>query len=125
MSEPDRVSKSPARKRGRVIILLVCLLIVSLAACGYLFWKYKNTSDNTPQAKQQRLVNELGKVAISPHEEPVITTIANASKLNNKTLAREAHNGDVLFIFSKSQRIILYRPGDHKVVDMLNIQPRR
>lgn len=103
-------------------MVLSVLLALSLICCVYLFWRYKESSNNTATAKQQKLVKELGQVAIYPKEEPVITTVANASKLTNKSLAKEAKNGDTLFIFSKSKRIILYRPTEHKVVDMLTIQ---
>lgn len=123
MSDSAAQSQATVKKRKTVIILMM-LLILALVGCFYWFWQYKKSSDNTPEARQKQLVSQLDKVAVHPSEEPVITTVANASKLTNPTLSKEAHNGDTLFIFSKSHRIILYRTVDRKVVDMLNIQPK-
>lgn len=128
MNDSEKVvetdSKNSGDKRKHLIVLLSLLLVVAVAGCGYWFWQYKKTSNDTPQAKQRQLVGQLDKVAIRPNEEPVISTVMDASKLTNKTLARQARDGDTLFIFAKSHRIILYRTSEHKVVDMLTIQPK-
>ena len=120
----ESAATQPAKQPKSLTKILVILLVIALAGCGYWFWQYKKSSNNTPEAKQQKLLSQLGKAALHPDEDPVITTVANASKLTNKTLAKEARNGDTLFIFTKSRRIILYRTSEHKVVDMLNIQPK-
>jgi hypothetical protein len=124
-SQPMDEPSNHEKKLKRLIRGLLILLFVLLLCCGYLLWRYHKNSSNTAESKQRHLTAQLDKVAVRPDEEPVITSVAKASKLTNKVLSKEAHNGDILFIFTKAHRIILYRPLDHKVVDMLNLQPSK
>ena len=87
-----------------------------------MFVKYKREANNNPVTRQKQLTAELSEVIVMPPDEPVVSTVLDSSKLTNKTLAAKARNGDQLFIFPKSKRLVLYRPADHKVVDMLNIR---
>jgi hypothetical protein len=107
----------------RFITILVILLVILAAASVLLFAKYRHATADNPARKQQRLTAELGQVVELPPEQPIISTVLDKSKLSNQALASRAHDGDTLFIFPKSKRLILYRPNDKKVVDMLNIQP--
>lgn len=102
--------------------MLSVLLLVMICASLLLFVKYKHAANNNPVNQQQQLTKQLSQLIEMPPDQPVISTVLDRSKLTNQVLASRAHNGDILFIFPQSKRLILYRPADKKVVDMLNIQ---
>lgn len=114
-------TQKPA-KRQKTILVLSALVVIMVCASVLLFVKYKREANTNPVTQQQQLTKQLGSLIEMPNEAPVITTVLDRSKLTNATLAGKAHNGDTLFIFPKSKRLVLYRPSDKKVVDMLNIQ---
>jgi hypothetical protein len=115
-------SKKLKPRRRKSIIILSGLLVVAVCASLLLFVKYKHAASDSPVSKQQQLTKQLSQVIEMPAGQPVISTVLDKSKLTNPALQQRAHNGDVLFIFPQSKRLILYRPADKKVVDMLTIQ---
>lgn len=124
----DTLTIDPARSvrpsgRRKLLAVMIMLLIIMIAAVVVLFIKYQHATTSNPVTQQQRLTRQLGQLVELPAEQPVISTVLDKSKLSNPVLASRARDGDTLFIFPKSKRLILYRPADKKVVDMLNIQP--
>lgn len=118
-AEPQQI---PRPRRRKITWLLSALLVLAIAASGFWFVQYREAQANNPSTQQKQLVSQLSKLIEMPSGQPVITTVIDKSKLTNKTLASQAQNGDRLFIFAKSKRLVLYRPSDKKVVDMLTIQ---
>lgn len=130
MSEPQQhtVPSEPQKKRRlakRLTIVAFTLLLIA-AAGGCIFWyrQYHRVLAKSPDNQQKQWTNELSELIVAPNEQPLITTVIDKTKLTNATLAHEAKNGDRLYIFAKSHRIVLYRPSDGKVVDMLTIQEK-
>lgn len=119
-SEPSVKNKKHKLLYGMVIFLLV----VSAGGCVFWYQQYHQALAKNPNNQQKDWVNQLADTVVMPDEQPLITTVLDKSKLTNATLASEAKNGDRLYIFAKSHRIILYRPIDKKVVDMLTIQAK-
>ncbi len=117
-----RKAKRPRLRQRKGIILLSLLVIILLGAIGLLFAKYQHVQNNNPANQQKALTEQLHELAELPPEQPVISTVLDTSKLTNPALAKRAKNGDTLFIFPESKRLILYRSSDKKVVDMLTIQ---
>lgn len=119
---PEPSAGPPAAKRRILIAVLLILFIAMTCVSLLLFIKYRHETSSNPASQQQQLTRELSQVAEVPSEQPAISTVLNSSKLTNPILAKHAHNGDKLFIYPNSKRLILYRPSDRKVVDMLTIQ---
>lgn len=120
--ESLQLAQKAIKGRRKFVVILLILLFIALLTSAFLFVKYKRELNSNPVNRQRELTQQLGQLIEMPNEEPVISTVLDKSKLTNKTLAKRAQNGDQLFIFTDSKRLILYRPSDHKVVDMLNIQ---
>src|SRR5262245_20260942 len=107
---------------SRIIWVLSVLMVIAVIGGLFVYWQYRKTLDKNPEAEQQRWTSELGSVMIMPTEKPMITTVLDKTKLNNKTLSEQAQNGDRLYIFSRAKRVVLYRPTLKKVVNILIIQ---
>lgn len=115
-------TKRHTGKRQKTIVALSVLLVLTASAGTLFFIKYRQAKNDNPVNRQEQLTRQLGEVMEIPDETPVISTVLDKSKLANDTLEARARNGDVLFIFSKSKRLVLYRSTDKKVVDILNIR---
>ena len=123
MSEAASLQRTEKKPHRKAIIILSVLLLLTIGTSALLFVQYRREASKNPFTQQQLLTQQLSRLAELPHEQPIISTVLDRNKLGNRVLASRAHNGDNLFIFSKSKRLILYRPVDKKIVDMLNIQP--
>lgn len=127
-SQQHTAPSEPKKKRSlakRLTAIAFTLLLIA-AAGGCVFWyrQYHRVLAKSPDNQQKQWATELSELIVTPNEQPLITTVIDKSKLTNTTLAHEAKNGDRLYIFAKSHRIVLYRPSDGKVVDMLTIQEK-
>ncbi|MET1033133.1 MAG: hypothetical protein ABWX94_01395 [Candidatus Saccharimonadales bacterium] len=123
--DSNQSTKNSRRRGRRLNIILSVLLVIAVIAGGFWYWQYHKTADKNPESEQRRWTSELSKVIIMPDEKPLITTVLDKTKLTNETLASQAQNGDRLYIFAKSERLVLYRPADKRVVNMLTIQTKQ
>jgi uncharacterized protein HemX len=115
-------NKRQRRKRGPAIALLLLLLIAAVGASAFWFVKYREAVNSNPAKERQKIIQTIGQAVMLPAEEPELSTVTNTAKLTNQTLKTRAKNGDKLLVYAKAKRLIIYRPSNGKVVDMLTIQ---
>ncbi len=116
----DNMDK-PSSHSKRTKIIIVSLVILCLAGIGsgvFFFIQYSQVQAKTNQ--KEDLTKRIAALAVLPNDSSALVTVADKTKLENKQLADKVNNGDVLMIFAKSQRLIIYRPSDNKIVDMLS-----
>jgi hypothetical protein len=66
-----------------------------------------------------RVVDEVGKLIVLPqNEQPQIATVSDVNKLKNQAFFSQAKNGDMVLIYTKAQKAILYDPIQKKVVEV-------
>lgn len=90
--------------------LVGALIIVALG------WFWFSTSHEDETARVARAVAEL---AIVPDEIPIITTVTDPTKLADTPLAGEAKVGDKVLFYQNAKRLILYRPSENRIVDIV------
>lgn len=106
-------------KRTRIIIVILTILCLAGIGSGIFFFvQYSQVQAKANQ--KEDLTKRISRIAELPNETSTLVTVADKTKLQNKQLADKVNNGDVLMIFAKSQRLIIYRPDDNKIVDMLS-----
>lgn len=125
-------SASSMARNKNILIILVIIIILALAGLSFMYYQYQKTSnelkkvksqvkttqDSTKQDEIKRLVSEVSKIMRLPENEtPSIATITDVSKLKDQPFFKDAKNGDVLLVFNKSGKAILYDPKDKKIVD--------
>ncbi len=123
-------------KDKNLLAILIIVVVVALAGAGFLYFQYQNTAAELKKVKSQvssqagipgkqdeakKFVTEIGKIAKLPDETPSIATITDASKLKEEPFLKDAKNGDVLLVFSKSGKVILYDPVNKKIVNMTTL----
>jgi hypothetical protein len=122
--ESDGQGAKP-RKKGRKILaraVVTLLLLGATAICVLLFLKYREAVDTNPKNIEQKTVEEVAKLVETPDEKPSVVTVLDASKLSNAELAARAQDGDRLLVYAENRRVIMYRPSNGKIVDILTIK---
>lgn len=99
------------------LFLGVCC-IVAIGVGVYFFSKYQ--AAETAKNENAQLIEKISQVVQLPNETPMAVSVADKDKLSNKQLASKVENGDVMLIFAKAKRLIVYRPTVEKVVDILS-----
>ena len=82
----------------------------------------------TVQAEADATVLRVGKLITLPSDEkPTVATVTDASKVKDQQFFRSAENGDIVLIYTKAQKAILFRPGKNIIVEVgavnINNQP--
>jgi len=107
-------------------ILLIVLAIVSLCITAFYFYnqqqtikKYPNQAkeETAPQAEVERIVGLVGKLMDLPKDEtPTLATVLDKDKLKDQPFFSSAQNGDVILIYTKAKKAIVYRQKDNKII---------
>lgn len=67
----------------------------------------------------KRLTEEIGKLMVLPQDEmPTVATVTDVSKLLANPFFSQAQKGDRVLIYANAKKVILYRPGEKKIVDV-------
>lgn len=99
------------------------VIIAALAIAGYFGYQYFQPK---PTTDVQKLVAEVGKLIDLPTgEDPTLATVTDVEKLKDQPFFQKAKNGNVVLIYAKAKKAILYDPVLKKIVEVapLNIDP--
>lgn len=101
------------------------LVILILAPSIYFYSKYQHTQallTNPTLAAQEETesaVSKVGRLMKLPQEDaPLTARVVDKTKLAGQNFFKDAENGDVVLIYSKSGKIILYRPSIDRIIDV-------
>lgn len=111
-------------KISKKIVLSLILILVGISITGvgtYFYYQY-NQLKNNPNLKNEKdtlsLIENIGKMIYLPtDDEPSIATVTNTEELKDQSFFKNAKNEDVLIIYPKSRKTILYRPSENKIID--------
>lgn len=99
-----------------LLILAGVWLAISLVRANNELHKYKNPE--TSQKQSEQVTTEVAKIAILPQgEQPVIATVSDVSKLQDKPFFKNAQDGDKVLIYKQAKKAILYRPSTKQIVE--------
>lgn len=125
----ESMANSKSKRFAPKSLLLTGVLgIVVAAALGgalYYYTQYQESQsllkDPQKASAQEtvRIVDEVGKLIVLPqNEQPQIATVSDVNKLKNQAFFSQAKNGDMVLIYTKAQKAILYDPIQKKVVEV-------
>ncbi len=100
------------KNRKKIFVILAAFLTTLLISISFYYF-LRNPGANNVDAVE-RLV---GRHYVLPNEEPALATVEDKTKLNSDFL-RSAENGDKLLIYQKSKKVILYRPGIDRIIEV-------
>ena len=115
-------------KKGKINIFryFPCVLFLALGIAGGIFicqqkpaWFGLSKGAAAVQAETDATVAKVGKlIALPTDEKPTVATVTDASKVKDQTFFQNSVNGDVVLIYTKAQKAILYRPSENKIVEV-------
>jgi hypothetical protein len=81
----------------------------------------KQQVDPTAKIREEsnELISEVGKLIVLPSDEdPTIATVNDLEKLKDQPFFANAQLGDKVLIYTKASKAILYRPSEHKIIEL-------
>lgn len=121
MFGPSTGKKQKRNGFKKVIIFFVVVgLLVFLTS---LILKEKDVKqpvqeDTMSQEDVSVLTDELARFMVVPDEEPLIFTISDVDFLvQEQRFFENANNGDILFIFPKSEKAVVYSPKRERIIN--------
>lgn len=119
-------------KYKNLIFILTIIALIGLGAAGYSFFQYQSTQKELKAIKQaagasqsasgdqlSKILVEIGKIMKLPEGEiPTMATISDIGKLKDQPFFQNGKNGDILLVFNKAGKAILYNPTDKKIVEV-------
>lgn len=105
----------------------IALLVVLIGIVGFVQFRKKDEfkTENNPQKAREvaeSLLETVGRIYVLPKEVPTVATVTDVKDLPDQNFYKQAENGDKILIFANAQKIILYRPGINKVVDVAEVE---
>jgi len=113
-------------KKGGSSVFVGLVIGVIIGVGGLWTWNHystKSAQDMVSQANQAQvadLITKVGKLVILPTgEEPVVATINDAASLiKQQAFYSGAVNGDVVLVYQKSAKAIVYSPSRNMIVNV-------
>lgn len=101
------------------------LLVVIVVVAGYFGYMKYQENQNTPEAQQAKAIEEKNAViakvkalTVLPDEEPVLFTVNDANLLRSQqAFFKDAQNGDVLMVFQKDSKALIYRESTNQIIN--------
>lgn len=97
---------------------------------GYYVWKQYNTPKISPAAQVQadqvkQLLANVSKLILTPKEDPIIATINDAAGLaKTQPFYTGAKNGDIVLVYQKAAKVIVYSPDRNLIINVGPIIPQ-
>jgi len=132
--EVNREEIKKARSMGLIKLVPFLLFVVLGVGIGIFITQQKpewfglGKGTAAIQAEADATVSRVGKLITLPSDEkPTVATVTDASKVKEQQFFRNAENGDIVLIFTKAQKAILFRPAKNIIVEVgavnINNQP--
>lgn len=109
-------------KNKNIIYAVVALVVIVGGYFGIM--KYR-AMQNTPEAQSAKLTEQKNNIiakikalTVLPEEEPVLFTVNDANLLKSQqAFFKDAQNGDVLLVFQKDGKALIYRESTNVIVN--------
>lgn len=125
-------SAAMAAKYKNIIFFLLIIALVGIGIAAFSFYKYNKTQKELQAMKKSttasqkassdqlsKILAEVSKIIKLPEGEvPTMATISDVSKLKDQAFFRNSKNGDILLVYNKAAKAILYNPTDKKIVEV-------
>lgn len=105
-----------------LIIPLAAYLLSPSSGIGKKVLPASTKAKKMSEKESKSLVEKVGRLIELPQDElPTVATVANKFELPPQQFYQKAENADVVLIFFKAQKAILYRPSLNKIIEVSTI----
>jgi hypothetical protein len=130
-NQAPEIKPQVGRRGGKLFKYFFYVLILAIGIAGGIFiaqqrptWFGLSQGPAATQAEADAKVAQVSKlIALPTDEKPTIATVTDASKVKSQLFFQNAVNGDIVLIYTKAQKAILYRPSENRIIEVgaLNI----
>jgi len=115
-------SKSSGSK-SKIFLIVASIVVIAMAAAAvYFFIQYQGIKKNpnqVAQAELNKIVKLVGKlIALPSDESPTLATVLDKDKLKDQPFFANTQNGDVILIYTKAKKAIVYREKENKIINV-------
>ena len=126
MAEEEITKENKGAVINLIIKLVPYVLILALGALSAIYmaqqkpeWVGLSKGTVAAQAEVDATVAKVGKlISLPTDEKPTVATVTDASKVKDQQFFKNAENNDVVLIYTKAQKAILYRPSTNIIVEV-------
>ena len=74
------------------------------------------------RSPEEAVVAKIRQIIDLPEDEqPTVATVADRSKLGKESFFAEAEEGDVILVYDRAAKVILFRPATNLVIEVANL----
>ncbi len=125
-------STAMSAKYKNLVFVLSIITLLGVGIAAFSFYQYNKTQKELQAMKKSsaasqkagsdqvsKIVAEVGKIFKLPDGEvPTMATISDVNKLKDQPFFKNSKNGDILLVYNKAGKAILYNPTDKKIVEV-------
>jgi hypothetical protein len=111
-----------------VRVALKVLLYVVLVVCGmflyniYLVYLQSQNKEVSPEAFLKKVKGDIEIVYELPtDEEPSFAILSDVTQLQTQKFFTNAQNGDVLLIYTKNNKALIWRPQEKRLIEVASL----
>lgn len=134
IEEKEENKGSLVVSRKRIYTIVLTLVLIILICLGFAFYFYSKSTSNIGAQNsaaaagadvQKQLADTVAmvqKIAFLPQNDPpTLAIISDPTQLVSELFFKETKVGDRILIYPKTQKAVLYRPTDNKIVEMMTL----
>lgn len=115
-------SVKPSKINKKLLLIGMLIVFALFGATVYYFQKYQTIKKNPEKVAQEevnRVVKIVGQLISLPNDEtPVLATIKDREKIKDQPFFSNAQNDDVILIYTKAKKAIVFREKDKKIINV-------
>lgn len=119
----DDMNPRPPKRTGRLFsVFLALLLVISVGVAVYFFLQWRQapkTAEDIAARQQAEIIEKVGRLIVLPDDEaPTVATVSDPDKLKDQTFFQSAKRRDIVLIYTKARKAILYDPVQNKILEV-------
>lgn len=123
------------RKFFFFLAFLFILLLIGSGTFGYLYFARLSTSSSNglegltsqnailgaSEMSEDQILSAVRKLILLPDEKPTFAKVSDVQKLKGNELFKNAKSGDIVMIFEKAQKVVIFRPETGQIIEVAKI----
>lgn len=113
---------TPKKKRPWFFLAMLGTGVVLLSVAVLIgFTVLTSASKNAKDGDPKEMVGRVSKLMVLPDEAPTVAVVSDLEKLKGQQFFARAHEGDIVLMYPKAQKAILYNPTLNKIIEVAPI----
>lgn len=119
-------------KRKYLILGIFIFIFIAFPPGYYFYTQYQKMYDDYQKTKallnkssevlgetsNDEIIDKVSKLIELPQETPSVQKITDQSIFQNEPFFKNSQNGDSILVFNNAKKVIIYREGVNKIVDV-------